>query len=91
MSILPSSPPDPIGPADLHAASITAILASDTLLLLQRYVWHGQVPDQVAWTLYPLISYGLSQLSARVVRRRRLAACQEPPAAPAAPPEPPAH
>jgi hypothetical protein len=74
----PPAAPDQIGPADLHTASITAIITSDVLLLLQHYVWHGQVPDQVAWTVYPLVSYGISQLSARLVRRRKLRNCQTP-------------
>jgi hypothetical protein len=59
-------------------------VTSAVLFVLQRYVWPGQVPEQVAWTVYPVASYVVSQLSARFVRRRRLA-CQQGPAGPPAP------
>lgn len=80
---------DPIGAGPLHAASAAAIITSGLLYLLQRYVWAGQVPEQVAWTVNAGVSYLVSQVTARVVRRCRLKRNQSAPGAPAQE-EPPA-
>lgn len=91
MSLTPPAPVpvepglDPIGPADLQTASLTAIATSDVLLMLQ-HLWHGQVPDPIVWTVYLIVPYAVSQVSGRLVRKRRLAARQSPVSTPMDPP-----
>lgn len=86
-----STPPvDPVGHAGLQAAGATGVIATDVLWLLQTYVWHGRVPPEITATVYLVVPYVAAIIAGRMARRRRLTACQRPPAAPPdVPPAPP--
>lgn len=83
--------PDPLGSrADLAATGMTGVASSTALWLLQRYVWHGApVPAEVSWWVWLVVPYAISQVSGRLVRRRRISALQGPLTAPAAAPATP--
>lgn len=85
----PVPPPDPAGRADLRASSITGAVSGTILWALQRYVWHGEVPEQVALLVWTTVPAGLAYLSGRAVRHRRHCRANPSPVPPA-PTDPPA-
>lgn len=79
----PLAPPDPSGRGDLRASSITGSVSATILWALQRYVWHGEVPEQVALLVWTSVPACMAYAAGHLVRRR--ARRQAPPPTPAPP------
>jgi hypothetical protein len=62
--------------AGLRTASLTGVISSNLLWLLQTYVFHGQVPEQLVWTIGIVVPYVTARVGGLLAHRRRLRACQ---------------
>lgn len=65
--------------AGLRTASFTGVVGSNILWVLQTYVWHGTVPEQVVWTVGVVVPYVVAQISARLRLKRRQKGAQATP------------
>ena len=86
------TPTDPLGSKlDLHVTGLSGLLTLGVLWLLQSTVWRSIVPPtDLGYIVSSVVSYGVSQVSGRLVRTKLSRTATAAPTPPADPPEPPA-